>query len=76
MKKNEKREREKICVCVRACVSECVYERERKDDKRKERKKIDAESDKSRRIGTQKNTYTLGYKSLNFNEATLKNEKP
>lgn len=57
-------------------MSECVYERERKDDKRKERKKIDAESDKSRRIGTQKNTYTLGYKSLNFNEATLKNEKP
>lgn len=39
----------------------------------RERKRIDAES-KSRRIGTQENTYTLGYKSLNFNEATLKKE--
>lgn len=59
-------------VFVRVCVCMCV----RKGDKRRGRKRIDADSDKSRCIGTQKNTYTLGYKSLNFNEATLKKEKP
>jgi len=60
-------ERESVCVCV------CM----RKDNTRRERKRIDTETDKSRRIGTQKkNTYTLGYKSLNFNETTLKKEKP
>lgn len=69
-----KREKENVCVCV---VCMCV----RKSAKRRGKKRIDAESNKSRydisrRIGTQKNTYTLGYKSLNFNEATLKEEKP
>lgn len=53
-------------------VHECV----RKNDKRRKNKRIDAESNKRRCIGTQKNTYTLGYKSLNFNKATLKKEKP
>lgn len=68
------REKENACVCV-------VCMRVRKSAKRRGKKRIDAESNKSRydisrRIGTQKNTYTLGYKSLNFNEATLKEEKP
>ena len=53
-----------------------VYECMRKNDKKRKKKKIDAESNKRRCVGTQKNTYTLGYKSLNFNEATLKKEKP
>lgn len=66
MKKKMRGEKECVCLCV------CV----RKGDKRRGRKRIDAESDERRRIGTQKNTYTLGYKSLNFNEATLKKEKP